>query len=70
MYGFSTMVQRNWVRKMRGSEKWVGGPRGRGENNSMGNVMKEKMCVVQMLDFMGACKMGSLVKVVLRGNKK
>lgn len=42
MYGFSTIVQRNWVRKMRGSEKWVGGPRERGENNSMGNGMKEK----------------------------
>lgn len=42
MYGFSTMVQRNWVRKMRGSEKWTAEPRDRGENNSIGNVMKEK----------------------------
>lgn len=58
MYGFGTMVQRNWVKEIRGSEKWTGGPRERGENNGMGSMMKEKRCVVQMLDFMGACESG------------
>lgn len=56
---------------MRGTEKWMGGPRERGENNSMGNVMKEKnVSDVDAGKFMGACKTGNLVKVELRGNKK
>lgn len=41
MYGFSPIVQRNWVRKMRASEKWAGGHGERGENNSIGNVMEK-----------------------------
>lgn len=49
----------------------MGGPRERGENNSMGNVMKEKnVSDVDAGKFMGACKTGNLVKVELRGNKK
>lgn len=33
------------MRKRRGSEKWTGGPRERGKNNSMEIVMMEKKCV-------------------------
>lgn len=56
---------------MRGTEKCVGRSRERGENNSVGNTMKEKNGGdAHAGKFVTACKTRNLVKVELRGNKK
>lgn len=55
---------------MRGTEKWMGEPRERGENSSIGNMKEKNVGDADAGKFMGACKTGNLVKVELRRNRK